>query len=90
MTTKTSKAKTNPKRSVVSIHTKPQLNKRLSALAVATGQTKSSLANDALESYLDHQEWVVKEIKRGIESAKAGRVIEHADMLAWAKSLGKK
>jgi len=85
MTTRTSKTKKG--RSVVSIHTKPQTSRRLSDLANATGKTRSALANDALESFLDHQEWVEKEIQKGLADVKTGKVIEQADMIAWAKDL---
>ncbi len=74
-------------RAVLSVHTKPETSERLGKLAEASGRTRSALANEALETFLDHQEWMIAEIERGIEDARAGRVIEHADMRAFAASL---
>lgn len=78
-----------PNRAVVSVHTKPETSERLGELARAAGRTKSALANEALESYISHQEWMIAEIRKGIAEADAGRVIEHAEMTAFVASLSK-
>ena len=87
---KTKKTKTKKSdRTVLSVHTKKTTSARLDRLAKSTHSTKSALANEALESFLDHQEWVVSEIKKGVADIDAGRIIEHAEMIEWAKNLKK-
>lgn len=88
MTTKTqNKGNKKNNRAVLSVHTKLSTSVRLEKLAESMHSTKSALANEALESFLDNQEWVVGEIKKGLADVKAGRVIKQAEMLEWAKSL---
>ena len=86
MTTPT-KAVAMADRAVLSVHTKPETSERLSRLAETSGRTKSALANEALETFLDHQEWMTAEIEKGMADARAGRVIEHADMKAFVTGL---
>ncbi|MCB1774472.1 MAG: ribbon-helix-helix protein, CopG family [Gammaproteobacteria bacterium] len=61
-------------RSVISVHAKPATTKRLEALASATRRSKSFLANEAIERYLDEEEAFIESIKRGQADVAAGRV----------------
>lgn len=61
---------------------------RLSRLAATTKRTDDELANEALEQYLDYQEWAIAEIKAGQADAAAGRTVPHAEVKAWIGSLG--
>ncbi|HAY49108.1 ribbon-helix-helix protein, CopG family [Thalassospira sp.] len=60
------------------------LRKRLDKLAEAFGQTRSSIINDALRQYADHQEWQVNLIADRARSIAEGRatLIDHEDALA--------
>ncbi|URK16852.1 ribbon-helix-helix protein, CopG family [Thalassospira sp. GO-4] len=60
------------------------LRKRLDKLAEAFGQTRSSIINDALRQYADHQEWQVNLIADRSRSIAEGRatLIDHEDVLA--------
>ena len=62
-------------RSVISVHTKPETNKRLDALASLTRRSKSFLANDAIERYLQEEEAFVVSVQAGIVDADAGRTM---------------
>ena len=75
-------------RAVLSVHTKPETRKRLEMLATAQGRTKSSLANEALEQYVSHQEWLVKEIEKGVVAADRGELGDDDAMEAWFRSIG--
>jgi RHH-type rel operon transcriptional repressor/antitoxin RelB len=75
-------------RAVLSVHTKPEIRQRLEALARATNRTKSSLANEALEQYVSHQEWLISEIERGVAAADAGELVDDSEMEAWFRSIG--
>ena len=60
------------------------LRKRLDKLAEAFGQTRSSIINDALRQYADHQEWQVNLIADRARSIAEGHatLIDHEDVLA--------
>lgn len=62
--------------------------KRLERLAKSTSRTPSFLAADAIDVYLDLQEWQVKAIKAGIADANAGRVVPHEEVENWVRSWG--
>ncbi len=61
-----------------------ELRQRLDNLADAFGQTRSSIINDALRQYADHQEWQVSVIAERAQSIQAGKatLIAHEDVLA--------
>lgn len=75
-------------RAVLSIHTSVETKEKLEFLAKAAKRTKSSLANEALEQYVAHQEWLVVEIKKGIDAADKGELAEDAQAEAWFRSIG--
>ncbi|KZB52529.1 CopG family ribbon-helix-helix protein [Thalassospira xiamenensis] len=60
------------------------LRTRLDQLANAFGQTRSSIINDALRQYADHQEWQINLIADRARSIAEGRatLIGHDDVLA--------
>jgi predicted transcriptional regulator len=62
---------------------------RLQALAARTGQTETDLMGEALEAYLDLQEWQATAIAEASAGSKAGEVpIDHERMVAWLTSWG--
>jgi RHH-type rel operon transcriptional repressor/antitoxin RelB len=75
-------------RAVLSVHTKPETKDKLEALARATNRTKSALANEALEQYVSHQEWLIREIEKGIAAADRGELVEDEEIEAWFRSIG--
>ena len=75
-------------RAVLSVHTRPETKRKLEALARATKRTKSALANEALEQYVSHQEWLIRELERGVAAADAGELVEDAEVEAWFRSIG--
>lgn len=50
----------------------PELHRNLALLTRATGRSKSYLAVEALERYLEEQSWQIKDIETGIEEAQRG------------------
>ena len=68
----------------VAIRVDSELRQRLDKLADAFGQTRSSIINDALRQYADHQEWQVNLIAERARSIAEGRatLIGHDDVLA--------
>ena len=62
---------------------------RLAQLTKATGRTKSFLAVEALDAYLDQQAWQIAEVKAGIAEADRGEFASDQEMQAiFAKYAG--
>ena len=60
-------------RAVISVHTEPETSRRLEELARLTRRSKSFLANEAIERYLEEEEAFVASVRGGITDAEAGR-----------------
>lgn len=63
-----------------SIRLPKNIKDRLQELADATGRTKSYLAQDAIERYLELESWQVNAIKEGIKSADNGDITPYEDI----------
>ena len=61
---------------------------RLEMLAHDTRRSRSYLAAEAISSYLAHQEWKIREIKKGFESGEREGWISNEAVMAWLKSWG--
>jgi RHH-type transcriptional regulator, rel operon repressor / antitoxin RelB len=68
----------------------PQLKLRLDRLAKATKRSKSFLTMNAIESFVELNEWQLQAIQDGIKSADAGHLIEHKQVEAWVSTWGTK
>jgi predicted transcriptional regulator len=60
--------------------------KRLEKLAKSTGRSRSFLAAEAIDAYLDANEWQVEGIKKAIASLDRGEGIPHRAVEALAAS----
>jgi predicted transcriptional regulator len=56
----------------------PELEAKLSRLAVESSRDIDQVALDLLTSAVDHDEWFRHEVERGRISAREGRFLEHA------------
>jgi predicted transcriptional regulator len=61
---------------------------RLDALAESTGRSPSNLAADAIEDYLDLNDWQVTGIKDAIASLDRGEAVPHEKVRTWVESWG--
>ncbi|MBR0750660.1 CopG family ribbon-helix-helix protein [Bradyrhizobium jicamae] len=64
------------------------VKKRLERLAKSTGRSRSFLAAEAINGYLDVNEWQVEGIKRAIASLDRGERIPHDQVKDWVASWG--
>src|SRR3974390_1200321 len=64
------------------------VKKRLERLAKSTGRTRSFLAAEAINEYLEINEWQVAGIKRAIASLDRGEGIPHDSVKDWVASWG--
>ena len=62
--------------------------KRLERLAKNTGRSRSFLAAEAINEYLDVNEWQVAGIKQAIASLDRGEAIAHEQVKDWVTSWG--
>jgi predicted transcriptional regulator len=77
---------TTTKREQVSFKLETNTKRRLEALAAATRRTKTFVLEEAINQYLDVNEWQIKSIEEGLADAKAGRIINHETLVAkWEK-----
>lgn len=64
------------------------LKAKLDALAEATKRSKSFLAMEALERYVDVQSWHIAHIKRAMVESDEGAYVDGADVDKWLQSWG--
>jgi RHH-type transcriptional regulator, rel operon repressor / antitoxin RelB len=72
------------------LRVEPLVKKRLEKLAKSTGRSRSFLAAEALNEYLDVNEWQVAGVKRAIASLDRGEGVSHQDVRNWVGSWGRK
>ena len=66
------------------------VKKRLEKLAKSTGRSRSFLAAEALNEYLDVNEWQVAGVRKAMVSLDRGESVPHEQVKAWVKSWGGK
>jgi RHH-type transcriptional regulator, rel operon repressor / antitoxin RelB len=72
------------------IRVEPAVKKRLEKLARSTGRSRSFLAAEALNDYLDVNEWQVAGVNRAAASLDRGEGISHQEVEDWVNSWGRK
>ena len=55
----------------------PRTLKRLDGIARAMSRSRAWVINEAIERYLDYEEWFVSAVKRGLKEFETGEVLEH-------------
>ncbi len=74
---------------LVSTRVSTDLAERLTALAQTTHRSKSFLAAQAIEEFLNVQEWQVEAIKEGLAAAERGDLKSHEQAIAILNTWGK-
>lgn len=64
---------------VLTLRVDARTKARLEKLAEATQRSKSFLAAEAIERYLESEDWQIKEIRRAVKEADAGDFVSDAD-----------
>ncbi|HQS97690.1 MAG: CopG family transcriptional regulator [Novosphingobium sp. 17-62-19] len=68
----------------VTIRVTPDLKEKLGRLAQNTRRTKSFLAAEAVEAYVNRELQIIEGIQRGLADMAAGRVTPHDEVMAKA------
>ena len=74
----------------VSVRIDPAIKKRLEKLAKSTGRSRSFLAAEAINEYLDLNEWQVAGIQKAVASLDRGEGVSHERVKEWVSSWGSK
>jgi len=72
------------------VRVEPEVKKCLERLAKSTGRSRSFLAAEALNDYLDVNEWQVAGVKRAMASLDRGDGVAHKEVENWVNSWGRK
>ena len=60
---------------------------RLDRLAAAIDRSRSWAINQAIEQYLDHEEWFTEAVREGVAAADRGELVPHHEAVAAAREL---
>jgi predicted transcriptional regulator len=74
----------------VSVRINLTAKKRLEKLAKSTGWSRSFLAAEAINGYLDLNEWQVNGVQNAMASLDRGKGIPHQRVKEWVNSWGSK
>ena len=58
----------------------PDLQAKLSRLAAERGRDTQALVQEAIERFVDYDEWFLREVEKGLAAADRGEFIEHEDI----------
>ena len=70
----------------VSVRIESAVKKRLEKLAKSTGRSRSFLAAEAINEYLDLNEWQVAGVQRAMASLDRGEGVAHERVKEWVSS----
>jgi predicted transcriptional regulator len=59
------------------VHLKADVEAKLTRLATDQGRDAEALVEEAVERLVDHEDWFIQEVDKGIEAADRGQGIEH-------------
>jgi len=77
------------KTTTMTVRLKPEISDRLEALARDTNRTKSYLASEAIEAYVNLNAWQVAHIKEALaEEERGGPGVPHEEVVRWMDSWG--
>jgi RHH-type transcriptional regulator, rel operon repressor / antitoxin RelB len=74
----------------LTVRVRADVRKRLEKLARSTGRSRSFLAAEALNAYVDMNEWQVAGIKAAANSLDRGAGVPHEEVKDWIHSWGRK
>jgi len=67
-------------KSAMEVNLTPDLQAKLSRLAAERGRDTQALVQEAIERFVDYDEWFLREVEKGLAAADRGEFIEHEDI----------
>jgi len=58
----------------------PDLEAKLGRLAAARGSNPEVLAREAVERFVDYDEWFIREVEKGLASLDQGKLLSHDEV----------
>jgi predicted transcriptional regulator len=62
------------------VHLNPDVQAKLSRLAAMRGGNAEILAREAIERFIEYDEWFVSEVEKGLTQIERGEVLTHAEV----------
>jgi predicted transcriptional regulator len=57
-----------------------ELEEKLDCLASRLGRTREAIVAEAVERFMDHENWLLREIEKGIAAADRGELVDHEEI----------
>ena len=67
------------------IHLNPDVQAKLSRIAAARGSDAEMLVREAIERLVSYDEWLIREVEKGVASANLGELLSHEEVGARLK-----
>jgi RHH-type transcriptional regulator, rel operon repressor / antitoxin RelB len=64
----------------VEVNIGPDLQAKLNRLATQRGRDAQALVREAIERFVDYDEWFLREVEEGLAAADRGELIDHEDI----------
>ena len=58
----------------------PDLHAKLTRLAVESGRDTQALVQEAVERFVDYDEWFLREVDGGLAAADRGELVDHEEV----------
>ena len=62
------------------VHFSAELVEKINRAAARHGRDSESLVQEAVERFVDHDEWFLQEVQKGLAAADRGELIEHDEI----------
>jgi predicted transcriptional regulator len=62
------------------VHFTVDLQAKLARLAAEQGRNTEALVQEAVERYVNFDEWFMREVEKGLEAADRGELVEHEEI----------
>jgi len=62
------------------VHLDADLQAKLSHIAPRQGRDATALAREAIERLVDHDEWFISEVEKGLRQVEEGKVLTHEEV----------
>ena len=62
------------------VHLSPDVQTKLNRLAAEQGRDTEALAQEAIARFVDHDEWFIREVEKGLASADRGELLTHEEV----------
>jgi len=69
------------------IHLDPDLQAKLAKLAAERGRDLEMLAKEAIQRFVDYDEWFIEEVKKGLAQIERGQVLTQEEVGARLEKL---